>query len=1397
VAPRKPARAFVRPAAKRSGGAAPPARSRPIESRILQLQGQAGNHAVSAQLAPAATTQRPKAYGQGVAEMLATEAPVLLGLLPAAGIAELQAQVDAKANNDAIGLEWNRTRRRINAELDLEQLDATQVRPEVFAKLQSEMMEVPRTIGKTFSIDAQAVLDVDGIRTSPGANSLDRSFREKIYAELTATPLVVEISPLRNGPNVGQLGPTYSSNRYGVYHTKGIVRFDDLVRLNGRYHEQYVAEVTANPALTQLREALSQLAIQVGQIRNDHYERSALNAKHGIIRRISESLGGASMSDYMELLQEAQKHPERGSLEEQMQALEAPYPSVKIWEAPEKQLAEANAFLQKGDFDLALLSFMQASNTSQGAAQQYQRYEEKVMKGAGIAVKWLERLKTAGKLAAGVASGGLALEAQAAAAAGYAILQEGGQQVSEVAYGQRSTVDLAGLARTAVTEGAMAYFSGLTQGAFTNALSERFETQLAKTWGPTLAKKAISATGAATSAFYTVPANTVLNRILSGTAMPQSMDELTKMVLDETLQNGGMDVALGFLHAHPAAAGEGEHLGEAGAPREGITPPREGLAAAGEHAAEPIGGGATGAPQSVASGSTPQAPAGDPHFLELVAHAGSEPTARDALIDHFGSWEDTIAALKTGTGELAPIAQAAREAMIHTLVAHRAALVGELATRFGAEQAKTASNEPGSDVDVNMTGADAGLHSAEAMTFLDANHPGWRKRFRMDIMVDAGRSRTLAGELAKLPAHERDAIARRQAEATEAFLLGREARNAPTPEERAEILGRIPNAELRERARTLAELDPAAAHTEHLRLLAHSDRAIAAIDPQGTTADRAAQVGEALDTQALANAFDPEAYVSTSTIRSVVLGEKVDVIGRYEGVIEQLDMLAHQAHEAGGMRGALRRYETYKYVQRICDQLTGAGIKDPRIAFLRNQGEMVYKMDRGAMGSSDPRTVSPRDVTGKSNMAYEEYGEVPGVSDAFLTDVHDMLQGLVDDHLPLLRKQAMGPAGDAAAGAALPQPMRVPELGPAEPPGAGPGPAGGGGPQAAAAQPGAANPIDRTGLRAPEAVTRVADAIAERGAPPATTTLHQYAAELLAPITNELAAIGTRPPTHVTVDLKNPSSWGYFDATTNQVVINEGALIDGKPAFDLTDPAGRQRVATLLFHESRHAEQYFRAMQYAASGAAPAGVVIPPPTGIHPDIVAAAHAHPIAHGSPEFEAGRLAYDEFYGQNHPWMQYGQDAQRTQFLRNEIDRLQTSRELAEEQLKNVRWWQLGSTAAIKGRIAGLQNQLIQLHGELNHRMDVYFALFHEHDAYGAQHDLERELPAARLRTAEHGLHDALEQLDAVRRLLPAEEARGLAEAGAALQHYWDSLESMGRSLRSGGGAAAVPAGQAATP
>src|SRR5690606_8658905 len=127
------------------------------------------------------------------------------------------------------------------------------------------------------------------------------------------------------------------------------------------------------------------------------------------------------------------------------------------------------------------------------------RYEERVMSGAGIAVKWLERAKFAGKLAAGVASGGYSLGAQALIAGGYTLAQEGAQQASEVAHGLRESIDVKGLAQQATVEGAMALFGAMAQGAFAKTLSARFGEKLATSYGPFVAERIIGGAATATS----------------------------------------------------------------------------------------------------------------------------------------------------------------------------------------------------------------------------------------------------------------------------------------------------------------------------------------------------------------------------------------------------------------------------------------------------------------------------------------------------------------------------------------------------------------------------------------------------------------------------------------------------------------------------------------------------------------------------------------------------------------------------------------------------------------------------------------------------------------------------------------------------------------------------------
>jgi hypothetical protein len=178
----------------------------------------------------------------------------------------------------------------------------------------------------------------------------------------------------------------------------------------------------------------------------------------------------------------------------------------------------------------------------------------------------------------------------------------------------------------------------------------------------------------------------------------------------------------------------------------------------------------------------------------------------------------------------------------------------------------------------------------------------------------------------------------------------------------------------------------------------------------------------------------------------------------YQAAIDQLSMLQHMAGEAGGMRKAMRRYETFKYIQRIAEVFEAAGIKDRRLNFLRNQSELIYNVERQAASSADPRTIDSGDLTKKVNdpnpdkrpdVAITDLGQQAGVSESYLEDIYGMTRSMVEEHLPGLRKSALG--GDTVAAPALPvqlptlEPLPTPTPGGAtQPQGPGGGGSGGG-----------------------------------------------------------------------------------------------------------------------------------------------------------------------------------------------------------------------------------------------------------------------------------------------------------------------------------------------------------------
>jgi hypothetical protein len=370
----------------------------------------------------------------------------------------------------------------------------------------------------------------------------------------------------------------------------------------------------------------------------------------------------------------------------------------------------------------------------------------------------------------------------------------------------------------------------------------------------------------------------------------------------------------------------------------------------------------------------------------------------------------------------------------------------------------TASSEPGSDVDLNLKGDDAGLRVAQATEYLNQNHPGWQQRYRMGLLVDAGRARSIADHVAQLPPELHARLDAWQTTAAEAALVSREARAATDPAERAAIVQRISDPTWRQFTQEMADLTPDAALQLRLQYTARSDRTYARIDRNSPLPERYEQIRQALEAQMMANALDPEAYVTGGGIRSVVFQQATHgATETYGALIDQIAMLQEKAREAGGTRKMLRKYETYKYIGRIGETIQKAGIKEGATKLLISQSELYANVDRKATSTSDPRTISPDDLTQKTTtkgvkVRHEELGLQDPVKDDYLEQVYGMVKAIIDKHGPRLRREALGLAPSDQS----PLPVDLPPLEAREP--AGPHGPGGNRPGPGPDEPGGGRP---------------------------------------------------------------------------------------------------------------------------------------------------------------------------------------------------------------------------------------------------------------------------------------------------------------------------------------------------
>jgi len=445
--------------------------------------------------------------------------------------------------------------------------------------------------------------------------------------------------------------------------------------LRNYFPEEYKTQVLDRVELVKLHEALVEMGKVQAELSTLHKQRSDKNVEHPVVRHISELFGSGHHR----------------------------YPTLHIWDEPDALRDKGAVALGKRQFEMAVPLIAMAEQATAAAAENFSTYEERVMSGAATTVKWLGRLKTAGSIAASIASGPLGLTGSALVAGGYTLAQEGAGRAAEVAYGQRKDMGWGSLIEDAGISSLMTLIGGALQSRFQAAMKVRLDALGMAGKGVDIAT---SAAAAGTSSVYTTAAEIVLKRIVSGEALPKSAEDLANLIVDNAVQNVVMDVGL-----HPVGTRVGQEY--------------EAWKSGRETAVVTIPGAEHESPSHVGA----SAPA------EEAPHRLTEPAVR-RLLQEGGGWERLNAELRTGTGLGATMTVPERQALIDRFEAHRKIVAEDVASVFGGHVSVTEAIS-GSVVEVRFAGAEGQERVADAHRYLDAKQPGWEQSTQIDLATTA------------------------------------------------------------------------------------------------------------------------------------------------------------------------------------------------------------------------------------------------------------------------------------------------------------------------------------------------------------------------------------------------------------------------------------------------------------------------------------------------------------------------------------------------------------------------------------------------------------------------------------------------------------------------------------
>lgn len=675
---------------------------------VLDLQRDAGNQAVTEALQREAVVQRQPddscmfpgdgdplpTSGPDVRDALQARYPGLLRALTPAQLDQWQKVVD----HYTIAWEVDRQRQRLWDAYEYYGAART-AHPDYQRKRRRLDRAVPPRPSEELSVDVR-LLFADDVHEPPQWDvEAETRFRQWAVERSTQEPLRLSLRPT----------PGEALNQHpmpGIVHkTKGFITARDLV---SNFPEEYERQVSNREAIVKLREALHETDAVWHEATAEHKARSDKNAERigwGLVRHISEALGEG----------------------------DADYPTIRIWDRPRQLIDAAYPLLNERKFELAVPVIAMAEQATAECAKRFFDYENRVMTGAGTAVKWLGRLKAAGSIAAGIASGGLGLTGSALVAGGYTLVQEGAGRAAEMHYGQRTHFGVASLIEAAGTSALMTVLGGALQARFQTAIRARID-QMPNLAGTKLAEYTASALAAGTSSVYTTAAELAIKAVIDKQALPADAQALADLVIDKAVENVAMDIGLAGVNSRVAREYQAWKEGRT---RSVVTipePSTTGRTGAGDRPAVTTGDRAAGTPGTAGAEVSPR------HLSEVAARR---------LLTEAGGWERLHTELQSGTGLATNMPVAERRALIDRFEAHRARLARDAAAVFDGTVSIVDSGV-GRRVSVVFEGADAPQRVTQATEYLDTKRPGWREDTGVEVVAarpgaqDGGVTRELA-----------------------------------------------------------------------------------------------------------------------------------------------------------------------------------------------------------------------------------------------------------------------------------------------------------------------------------------------------------------------------------------------------------------------------------------------------------------------------------------------------------------------------------------------------------------------------------------------------------------------------------------------------------------------------